>query len=352
MYKSTTIVSTAIILTLVIVASVVTPSTFAAQSKGLREAPPTAPLARDDKRAQLDPSYLSLPAITAPEVDADIQTTTAEPAEVAYDVATGAESAESSMATDRGALVDTALPGSLGSYANVDQTFLQKGSGQSSIVIGDDQRERVVDTTAFPWRAVCKLFVTFPNGETLAGTGTLVGRKHVLTAGHTIYSQARGGWPTQVELIPGLDGTYMPFGKVYATKFQSFLYWVNSSDPNYDLALVTVNVEIGDTTGWLGMGKSNKLVGLNLTLSGYPMDIEGGAGQYVDADTIVSSNTSIVTYGNDADNAQTGGALQRTAKGQLYAVAVHTGSTNGMNRGVRLNDFRLKYLKSWVKNGN
>jgi glutamyl endopeptidase len=323
------------------------------ESAQLLEDLQSGPLARKDARAQLDSSYLSVPAAVAPEFDVEVPATrTAEAAEVTYDLESETESAASSTAIVPAGATEVAAPGNLGSYANVDMAALQKGTGESSIIVGSDERARVVDTTAFPWRTVCKLIVTFKNGQKFSGTGTLVGRKHVLTAGHMIYSHENGGWPTMVEVIPGLDGTYMPFGKVYATKFQSFLYWVDSKDPNYDLALVTVNVEVGDTTGWLGMGKSNKLVGLDVTLSGYPMDLESGAGQYFGAGKVASSNSAIVTYGIDADMAQTGAAIQRTAKGQLYAAAVHIGSSNGMNRGVRLNEFRLSYLKSWVKEGN
>jgi glutamyl endopeptidase len=320
------------------------------EASELRDALRSGPLSRDDQSAQLDASYLAIPAMPTPEFDVAIPAkTAAEPAEVSYDVETASESAVSSIATDRTLEVEAATPGNLGSFANIDAAAFQKGSGQSSIIVGSDERERVVDTTAFPWRTVCKLIVTFPNAQKFSSTGTLVGRKHVLTAGHNIYSKENGGWPTQVEVIPGLDGTYMPFGKVYATKFQSFLYWVDSKDPNYDLALVTVNVEVGDTTGWLGMGKSNKLVGLDVTLSGYPMDLEAGAAQYYSADKVMTSNSAMITYGIDADGAQTGGAIQKSAKGQLYAAAVHIGATGGMNRGVRLNEFRLQYLKQWVK---
>jgi glutamyl endopeptidase len=364
MQKRSHFVGTALVL-----ASFVTASTFApfvgtahaasggkhrqSEAARLREDLQAGPLSRDDARAQLDSSYLSVPSIQAPELDVEIPAArTAEAAEVTYDLESATESAASSTATVPTGAAEVATPGNLGSYANVDMSAFQKGSGQSSIIVGNDDRERVPDTTAFPWRTVCKLIVTFSNGQKFAGTGTMVGRKHVLTAGHTIYSHANGGWPTMVEVIPGLDGSYMPFGKVYGTKFRSFLYWVDSKDPNYDIALVSLNVEVGDTTGWLGMGKSNKLVGLDVTLSGYPMDLESGDGQYFGGGTVASSNSALVTYGIDADMAQTGAAIQRTAKGQLYASAVHIGSSNGMNRGVRLNEFRLSFLKSWVKEGN
>ena len=90
------------------------------------------------------------------------------------------------------------------------------GSARIQKVFGEDDRVRVA-TTDFPQSAQCKLVITFPNREQFIGSATLIDARHALTAGHCVHNNDRGGWATRIEVIPALDGTYKPYGSVYAS---------------------------------------------------------------------------------------------------------------------------------------
>ena len=61
-------------------------------------------------------------------------------------------------------------------------------------IIGDDNRTRVTNTTTFPNSAIGQMIITFPNNKQYVGTAWMEGNKVAVTAGHTVYSKADGGW--------------------------------------------------------------------------------------------------------------------------------------------------------------
>lgn len=63
----------------------------------------------------------------------------------------------------------------------------------SQAIIGDDGLVIVVDTTESPYRNVCYLEVTFPDGAVGHASGTLVYSNVLLTAGHAVYAASHGG---------------------------------------------------------------------------------------------------------------------------------------------------------------
>ncbi len=84
--------------------------------------------------------------------------------------------------------------------------MLAQAEGQESvleIVIGADDRVRVTNVTAFPWRVICSLQIRAQDGSRWIGTGWLIGRRTLITAGHCVYIHDRGGWATRIEVIPG-----------------------------------------------------------------------------------------------------------------------------------------------------
>lgn len=118
-------------------------------------------------------------------------------------------------------------------------------------VIGSDERERIGNTTALPWSAQCKLIMTYPNGKQFIGSGSLIGAKYVLTAGHCVFSHDDGGWARAIEVIPGLDGTYKPFGSAWAAHLRSYTGWTRDRNRDHDFGVITLDREIGNKTGWV-----------------------------------------------------------------------------------------------------
>jgi glutamyl endopeptidase len=107
-------------------------------------------------------------------------------------------------------------------------------------------------TTSFPFRAVVGLFIKFPltpSGEAKACTGSLIGGKHVLTAGHCVFNLGQGGWVTSIRAMPGLDGKIEPFeqdfnepfGQAFMAKRRSVTCWTQSLDWHCDWGLITLD---------------------------------------------------------------------------------------------------------------
>src|SRR5690606_31347750 len=121
------------------------------------------------------------------------------------------------------------------------------------IVFPDDRRTRVADTTKYPYRAIGWLEMTFPNGDTYTGTGTLIGAYHVLTAAHNLYGQELDGWVKRVTFTPAKNGnSNPPWGSANAARVRIPEEYVHLSPPSpfggvvddvtkyiYDFGLVT-----------------------------------------------------------------------------------------------------------------
>ncbi len=91
---------------------------------------------------------------------------------------------------------------------------------------------------SYPWNTVGYLSVTYPDGESFRCSGTLVSAYVVLTAGHCIHNNTRGGYVKQVRFYPGQNtdssGTILtPYGvKTNWSNLQVTQTWSQISGPD------------------------------------------------------------------------------------------------------------------------
>src|SRR5262249_45009929 len=148
-----------------------------------------------------------------------------EPAVTEFDPTTKEEiqsKGNAAVAALSGEVKSFAMAGHPGALAQVDsdnkavnEQQTKKVSQTESLCIDDLQPRH--NTEDFPWSTQCKLFIHFPYGGVYVGSGTLIASKYVITAGFNVYSPSLGGWAESIEVIPGLDGFYKPFGSAWMT---------------------------------------------------------------------------------------------------------------------------------------
>src|SRR5205085_11780089 len=112
--------------------------------------------------------------------------------------------------------------------------------GMLEAVPDQDDREQITNTTDFPWRCICFLIATAPDGTQWAGTGWLAGPRVVITAGHVVYYPEQadlGGWANQVEVYPGHNGSNAPYRYV-SSEFRSVTGWTSGQDSDADYGAI------------------------------------------------------------------------------------------------------------------
>jgi V8-like Glu-specific endopeptidase len=160
-------------------------------------------------------------------------------------------------------------------------------SGREYVVIGTDERTRVLLTTAAPFRYICNL----EYGGWSVGTGTLVGPRTVLTAGHCIH-EFRGGAevpivPSRLRVVPGRNGALEPLAATRAVRVIAFPGYRRGT--RTDLGIIQLANPVGRTVGWwrqvrvtasidpIGTSMSPALPQpagvLRVNISGYPADM-------------------------------------------------------------------------------
>ncbi|MBD2018483.1 trypsin-like serine protease [Microcoleus sp. FACHB-53] len=325
---------------------------------------PTAPLSPNDPAAKLDPKLVNVPAM--PQPGPTISTIPLSPqspvsvSAVGYDPQTGTvqeisrQQQLSSSTAQQGGVPNLGRDPTVQQEPDKGVPVRTIGPTPSS-VIGQDDRIRIDNTTTYPWRTQAKLYVTYPNGQIYGCSGTLISAKYLLTAGHCVHNPSRGGWITKMEVIPGLNGTYKPYGSVFATYFRSYTGWTKDRNKNYDFALVTLDRNIGNTTGWLGYNYYSSINGVTGNIAGYPGD-KGSVYLYYDAGSIGSSTSQRLHYQIDTNSGQSGSGIYRIINNDRYVFGVHTdgneGSCKPNNCGTRIDSNKLKDLNAWIATGN
>jgi len=215
-------------------------------------------------------------------------------------------------------------------------------AGLLEIVHGADDRVQITNTGVYPWRAHASLLITARDGSLWIGTGWFIGPHTLMTAGHVVYIKnsgvpGRDGFVRSIKVMPGRNGTTLPFGSVTSTNFHTVQGWVDDGDEDHDYGAIILNTDLGAQTGWFGFGVYDDAT-LTLStgnISGYPGDKPDGT-QWYDARRIASVGARKVYYDIDTYGGQSGSSVYRIVNGGRYAVAVHAYGGATTNSGTRI----------------
>lgn len=259
-------------------------------------------------------------------------------------------------------------------YAQDDET-------SPYVIIGNDNRTIVSDTTVAPYRYIGRLVIYASFSKTgkaakFSGTGFLVGPKLVMTAAHCLYPTDDDGViydkVTEAIFYPGRNGNSTPYGSAKGTVLHVPTKYKDSAptyNKKYDYAVMELNTAIGNTTGSFSTD-ANYIVGtegvinplnvtlagggafnsLKVTLAGYPGNETQNNKLYKHSGTASFENDDyIFSYTIDTEGGQSGSPLYLKQNGKFCVVGIHIlgNSAAKQNYGRRITNAILQLVNKY-----
>ena len=225
---------------------------------------------------------------------------------------------------------------------------------QPEVIIGPDDRVRVTQPRSWPYSVHGHMIMQFPNGKVYIGSGTMVSKHHVLTAGHCVYSADDGGWATSLQFNAAQNDSDLPFGSVAATRLLSVTGWTTDHDRAYDMGMLILQSDLGPTTGWFGIitiPNDGELVRRRVNVTGYPGD-KGGQQLWTHADAVKSLTAENVYYDIDTMGGQSGSGVWATFDGHdgEKVACIHTTGQSTGNGSTRISRPKFDRIVDWMQN--
>lgn len=236
-----------------------------------------------------------------------------------------------------------------------ESTLLAEASAealaQMEVVIGTDDRVQVTDTRATPWNRICHLRIVAANGSVFLGTGFLIGRRSVVTAGHCVYLHNNGGWARSIEVSPGRNGEVRPFGRIMAAELHSVRGWTVRRARSYDYGFIRLAQTPSPFPGAFGVRAETDAVLRNkrLNTAGYPGDKAQSlpGSMWFHGRRATSLGPTTITYDIDTAGGQSGSAVWTTSGGVRTVVGIHTNGAPSGNSATRITAPVLANLTTW-----
>lgn len=230
-------------------------------------------------------------------------------------------------------------------------------------IIGIDNRYKINNTTNFPYSAICRIqYKSISDFAALLGekpkqeyaTGVMVAKNVVITAAHVIHINSVT--MSEHTVSPGYYNGNNPFGisKVvyayYPSEWDTTPRETNEDNlicANYDWAVLVLEDNIGEFSGWLEPVNlsSSDLINVTVTVNGYPKDLGMFEYQYESWGQLCGIFSKRLEYYIDTFSGQSGSPIFNL-KNQV--VGVHGGAyqyldssgkiIDEVNKGARINN--------------
>lgn len=237
--------------------------------------------------------------------------------------------------------------------------------------VGVEDRVNVTATTAYPWNTIGFLAISYSGGASYRCSGTLVSPYVVLTAGHCIHNNARGGYVVSARFYPGQyqnslgDTVQRPYGSkadVYALQTTDTWTQISGSDSypvtdyRHDMAAIEFKTPFTFTGTFMPVLYSS--TAQPVTNAGYPGVVQNTTayGLYTDsgADTSGSymRNSHVRQFAIDASGGDSGSPFfyvdPVTSQASLVGSLSYGDDLDDQAGGPWYDGWNQALLASWV----
>lgn len=224
------------------------------------------------------------------------------------------------------------------------------GGGGTLSVIGEENREEVADPGALPWRHVCRLSISWPDGREANGTGWLCAPNLIVTAGHCVYSSRRGvGWAERLRIAfpmgPELDMT--------APDLRTARAWAQEGREDYDYGAVVLSGPLESAVNPIEFRtlREEDLAEV-VVVPGYPVDL--GAALWKAEGTVDTHPRTprLLRHTVDTEIGESGAPLLRAEPDAYRAIGIHVqGETGVANLAIAFVPGVVATLEQWAAGG-
>jgi V8-like Glu-specific endopeptidase len=240
--------------------------------------------------------------------------------------------------------------------AAAEEAALEQALESLEVVLGNDDRVQVSNATVVPWKRICHLRIEAANGKLYLGTGSFLGPRTIVTAGHCVYIHGQGGWARKITVTPGRNGSSEPYGKYEATSFRSVKGWTRDTSRNHDYGAIILprSTAISQQIGSFGVAHypDQYLQNRRLNTAGYPGDKPAGT-MWFHGRIAKAVGERTLTYDIDTAGGQSGSPVWifDGTTGKRIVVGIHTNGSPSGNSATRITKPVFDNLQRWRSEG-